>query len=198
MAKKFYAVRKGIQPGVYETWEDCSKQVNGFSGAVYKSFAARDEAEAFVKGGAAQPKPQEDGAVAYVDGSYDVNAQAYSYGMVFFYEGQELHFSKAYTDPALAQMRNVAGEIMGAQAAMEYCLEHGISSVTICHDYEGIARWCTGEWKAKQPGTAAYAAFYQKAAERVAIRFQKVKGHSGDTYNDLADRLAKQALGILE
>ena len=28
------------------------------------------------------------------------------------------------------------------------------------------------------------------------IRFVKVKGHSGDTYNDMADRLAKEALGM--
>ena len=36
----------------------------------------------------------------------------------------------------------------------------------------------------------------RQAAERVQFRFVKVKGHSGDTYNDLADRLAKDALGI--
>ena len=30
----------------------------------------------------------------------------------------------------------------------------------------------------------------------VDIKFVKVKGHSGDKYNDLADKLAKEALGI--
>ena len=28
------------------------------------------------------------------------------------------------------------------------------------------------------------------------VTFVKVKGHSGDKYNDLADKLAKEALGI--
>ena len=28
------------------------------------------------------------------------------------------------------------------------------------------------------------------------IRFKKIKGHSGHKYNDLADKLAKEALGI--
>lgn len=36
----------------------------------------------------------------------------------------------------------------------------------------------------------------QKASSKVCIKFVKVKGHSGDKYNDLADRLAKNALGI--
>lgn len=45
--KKFYAVRKGLQPGIYLTWADCEKQVKGFSGAEFKSFSSREEAEEF-------------------------------------------------------------------------------------------------------------------------------------------------------
>lgn len=218
MANKFYAVKTGRIPGVYGTWAECRQQTDGFSGAVFKSFATRQEAEAFIvrdgddteAGGACQSRQesggrQEDGgrdaadetqAAAYVDGSYDAATGAFSYGMVFFHNGQELHFSEKYTDSGLAQMHNVAGEIKGAEAAMRYCLDNDIASVTIYHDYEGIARWCSGEWQAKKEGTIAYAAYYKKASARVRIRFVKVKGHSGDTYNELADRLAKAALGI--
>lgn len=35
---KFYAVRNGRTPGVYRTWEDAKKQVEGFSNAEYKAF----------------------------------------------------------------------------------------------------------------------------------------------------------------
>lgn len=35
---KYYAVKYGRAPGVYRTWEDAKKQVDGFSGAEYKSF----------------------------------------------------------------------------------------------------------------------------------------------------------------
>ena len=38
--------------------------------------------------------------------------------------------------------------------------------------------------------------FCAAAAKHIRFRFVKVKGHSGDKYNDLADRLAKDALGI--
>ena len=40
----YYAVKKGIEPGVYTTWEECNKQIDGFSGSEYKKFKTEDEA----------------------------------------------------------------------------------------------------------------------------------------------------------
>ncbi len=197
MAKKFYAVKIGKVPGVYETWAECQNQIRGVSGAVYKGFATKKEADDFISGKSLQRKTQEKTqAIAYVDGSYDAMTNAFSYGMVLFYEGKELHFSKKYIDLDLAEMNNVAGEIKGAEAAMQYCIDNNISSVTIYHDYEGIAKWCNGEWKAKKSGTIAYVNYYKQVSTKVHIFFEKVKGHSGNKYNELADKLAKQALGI--
>ncbi|KAL7569022.1 hypothetical protein ACA910_021305 [Epithemia clementina (nom. ined.)] len=45
---KFYAVAVGRQTGVFETWDQCQAQVNGFSGAKFKSFQTREEAQSFV------------------------------------------------------------------------------------------------------------------------------------------------------
>lgn len=45
---KFYAVKKGRQPGVYRTWEEAQKQVNGFSGAEFKSFAKITDATEYL------------------------------------------------------------------------------------------------------------------------------------------------------
>ena len=39
--------------------------------------------------------------------------------------------------------------------------------------------------------------FYKDASKLVDVDFIKVKGHSGDKYNDLADELAKKALGLI-
>eukprot|EP00850_Spirogloea_muscicola_P017933 SM000159S01764 [mRNA] locus=s159:81401:84108:+ [translate_table: standard] len=66
--RKFYAVRAGRQPGIYDSWEACERQVRGFAGTQFKSFASRADAEAFVDDGggdngnavaAAQPSPSE-------------------------------------------------------------------------------------------------------------------------------------------
>ncbi len=48
MAGKFYAVRVGRAPGIYLSWDECKKNVDGFSGPVYKSFKTRAEAEEFM------------------------------------------------------------------------------------------------------------------------------------------------------
>ncbi len=194
MAKKFYAVKAGRVPGVYGTWRECQAQINGFSGAVFKSFTTEEEAAWFV-GVSAPGKGREDTqAIAYVDGSYDDQCGAFSCGVVLFCGGEEIHLTQKFTDTELLDMRNVAGEIKGTELAMQYCLDHQIESITIYHDYEGIARWCTGDWAAKRKGTAAYVDFYRRVCHSLRVQFVKVKGHSGDTYNDLADRLAKAAL----
>ncbi|KAH7320945.1 putative ribonuclease H [Stachybotrys elegans] len=47
---KFYAVRCGWQPGVYDSYDKCSTQTTGFKGAIFKSFTSRKDAEDFVAG----------------------------------------------------------------------------------------------------------------------------------------------------
>lgn len=220
MASKYYAVKKGRKPGVYRTWADCKKQVDGFSGAIYKSFLTKEEAETFVgtknnfatkiekmntslKSDStivdieeALEKAMDKIVVAYVDGSYHNGTKEFSYGAVIAYAGEEFHFSEKVEDPSLVSMRNVAGEIKGSECAMRFAMEHNCEKVYIYHDYEGIAKWCLGEWKTNKEGTRAYKEFYDSIKDKIEIHFVKVKGHSNDRYNDLADKLAKQALGI--
>lgn len=196
---KFYAVRNGRQIGVFNTWEECRAQVDGYSGAEYKSFGNYNDAAAYIGGQISlfdDTKPAENTAVAYVDGSYNIETGQFSFGVVMFADGAEHTFSQCFSDPKLAPMRNVAGEIMGAKKAMQYCLDNGVESLEIYYDYEGIEKWCTGEWKTNKEGTIAYKRFYDEASKSVSVSFNKVKGHSGDKYNDMADRLAKDALGI--
>jgi ribonuclease HI len=44
----FYAVRRGHRIGVFDTWSECERQVNGFSGALHKKFATREAASAWI------------------------------------------------------------------------------------------------------------------------------------------------------
>ena len=52
--KKIYAVRKGHKTGLFYTWDECKKAVYGYSGAEYKGFLTKEEAEAFLNIGAAK------------------------------------------------------------------------------------------------------------------------------------------------
>lgn len=49
MAQKYYAVRRGRHPGIYRSWGECQKEVSGFSGAQYKSFLSKNEANEWLK-----------------------------------------------------------------------------------------------------------------------------------------------------
>ncbi len=213
MAQKFYAVKQGRKTGLFTTWDDCKAQVQGYSGAIYKSFPTLQEAQQYLWGdgssnaaesnkpagsaGVVEPSPAADEMVAYVDGSFHLQKRMFAYGAVVFYNGKEYRFAGSDADAELSEMRNVAGEIRGAEKAMAFALEQGARVLHIYHDYEGIARWCTGEWQAKKTGTQQYRAFYQKVRQQgLDVKFHKVKGHSSDKYNDLADQLAKEALGI--
>lgn len=203
MAKKFYAVKSGRTPGVYDTWDECKRQVDGFSGAVFKSFPTRPAAEDYVAGADVEASEQAGkmidfdlpvgSAVAYVDGSYNAATGEYGCGVVFLADGEEVYLSRKGTDAELAAMRNVAGEILGAELAMKRAVELGFRRLSIYHDYQGIASWCLGEWKTNKEGTRAYKEYFDSIRDVLDIRFVKVKGHSGDQYNDMADQLAKQA-----
>ena len=195
--KKFYAVKTGRKPGIYLSWDACKAQITGYSGAVYKGFETEDEARLFLSDSRIEKELSEDALVAYVDGSYNVATKEFSYGMVLL-EAEKVIAKECEksNDASLAAMRNVAGEIKGAEAAMRYAKEHDRKELVIYHDYEGIAKWCLGEWKANKEGTKAYKAFYDAVSRQIQITFVKVKGHSGDTYNEMADQLAKQALGL--
>lgn len=136
---------------------------------------------------------------AYVDGSFDSVSFRYSCGVVILEAGEDgdriiAEFNEAFDDPEAAKHRNVAGEVMGSTRAIEYCLAHDIDSIEIYHDYEGIGAWADRRWKANNPLTQGYRDFVAEARKSMDISFIKVRGHSGDKYNDMADELAGKAL----
>lgn len=48
--RKFYVVWEGRAPGVYDSWEECEAQINGYPGARYKSYSSQTDAVAAFRG----------------------------------------------------------------------------------------------------------------------------------------------------
>ena len=48
---KFYAVKKGLRPGIYHTWPECQEQTKGVSGAAFKSFSTQQAANEYLESG---------------------------------------------------------------------------------------------------------------------------------------------------
>ena len=105
--KKFYAVRQGRKTGMFLTWDECKKQVMGYSGAIYKSFVTEAEAKEYLgisccdkcgqgagenesgvektvtTGRVQMEKTNSDAVEIYVDGSYHVGTKEFSTEWLF-------------------------------------------------------------------------------------------------------------------
>ena len=44
-----YAVARGRVKGVFLTWTECQQSIKGYSGAKYKKFESREDAERFIE-----------------------------------------------------------------------------------------------------------------------------------------------------
>lgn len=192
--KKYYAVKVGKNPGIYESWEEAKENVVGFIGAVHKSFSNYDDAVDFMN--ETEKKGTSINPFVYVDGSFDSSTNAYSFGAVLVNNGVETRFKKAFPADEYSAHRNVAGEIKGAGFVINYCINQGISEIDLYYDYIGIEKWFTGEWKARKPISMVYQEFANTVKDKIKVNFIKVKSHSNVYYNDLVDLLAKEALGI--
>ena len=124
---------------------------------------------------------------AYVDGSY-VDGKT-GYGAIIVDGGDEVGRFSGIVEEADGT-RQVAGELQATMAVLTWCLDHQVSEIGIYYDYEGIEKWASGVWRAKQALTQAYVNFLRQCP--VKIRWSKVESHSGDYWNDIADQLAKQ------
>lgn len=202
MAKKknnFYAVKQGKNPGIYKTWDECKAQVEGFSGALYKGFSTRKEAEIYLSGNVEpvieSDKSKEADITIYVDGSFDVATNVYGYGCVVIKkDGSIEQYYGAGNNPECVLLRNVAGEMLAAMSAVRYAIRSGYKSVNICYDYSGIEMWAIGAWKANNDLTLKYSTSMKEWQDEIAISFQKVAAHTGEKYNEMVDKLAKYAV----
>ena len=210
---KYYSVYRGKSgiPKIFTNWEECKKEVIGCKGAIYKSFKTKVEAEEFLQlnsqGKRIENKNDDvnnkefsldNGLVIYVDGSFSLEKGNYSYGLIAIDNGKEIYEDYSVGDDSdSVSLRNVAGEVLGSLKAVEYAIEHNYKEVNIVYDYQGIECWALGTWKRNKVLTQEYHKKMQENMKKIKINFVKVKGHSGDKYNDIADKLAKKALGII-
>ncbi|ODV97330.1 hypothetical protein PACTADRAFT_21332, partial [Pachysolen tannophilus NRRL Y-2460] len=106
----FYAVKIGAKPGVYESWDECSKYVKGYPNAVYKKFKTLSEARNFMD-------IRESEHEIYIDGAARNNGSKKAlagYG-VFFGDGDERNVGLPVKGPFQTNQR---AELLAAQHAI--------------------------------------------------------------------------------
>ena len=196
---KFYAVKTGRVPGVYNTWDECKAQVDHFSGAVYKSFATEAEARAFVAESLKNISANDDQISIWVDGSYNSDTNEYGYGV--YMVGSGIEKVLCGKNECTSEGRNVEGEVCAAKLALKEIVDlfpvSNLPSCTVYHDYEGVGKWADKEWKANKSYTRDYADLVKDLRNKgLKVTFAHVYGHKGIRGNEYVDKLAKIGCNI--
>ncbi len=89
--RKFYVVWAGHSPGVYDSWEECKLQTEGFPGARYKSFPTQEDAVKAFRG-----RPEEHMGLARALAAH--RAQIVNYDAI-----PEIHLNAIAVDGACAR-----------------------------------------------------------------------------------------------
>ena len=221
--KKYYAVRNGREPGIYRTWAECKAQVDGYANAQYKGFTSLEEAEAYLgnaktnEPAAASKKKAgvghgideataldmletSDGlkhVVIYTDGACLGNPGRGGYGIVLLHGKERKEFSKGFRLTTNNRMEMLAC-IVGLQGLKSPCAvtlysdsQYVINSMT-----KGWAlRWRKNKWKrngADVPNSDLWAKMLD-LCEKHQVKFNWVRGHTGNKENERCDQLARQA-----
>lgn len=159
MAKKskYYVVWVGVEPGIYDNWEDCADQVTTFPGAKYKSFPSYESAvQAYREGGGVVDEkksllhlvqrpavalnyeafPEIDANGIAVDASCPGNPGPMEYQGVSLSSGQRLfHYG-----PLPGGTNNI-GEFLAIVHALALCAQNGQPHRTIYSDSRTAQSW---------------------------------------------------------
>lgn len=166
-ATKYYAVRRGRNPGVYTDVNEYRAQVDGFEGYLARVFKNEQEAKDYVSGkitdteireaksrdlrGIACPLSKEhqndwdlkwraaQTVAAYVDGSHNDETNKCGYGVVITTgDGREILLYGLSKEASKTGLRSHAAEISGCMAAMEWAKQKRVKKLILICDSSSV------------------------------------------------------------
>jgi ribonuclease HI len=118
----------------------------------------------------------------YTDGSCNPNPGDGGWGVIAIFENNDVYLS--------GREKNTTNNVMELTAVIEALKEFGKhKKIKIISDSTYVINCAKGEFKRKK--NVDLWKIYDEVSKDVEVVFEKVKAHSGDTYNELVDKLAK-------
>ncbi|AEV94746.1 ribonuclease H family protein [Pediococcus claussenii] len=220
MANKFYAVRKGKKTGIFSTWDETQKQVAGFSGAEFKSFKTKSEAQSWLEGTVFKNDARKSESsnlmqtVLYTDGgsrntgnikgghvrSEDFAAWAY------LLEGHGKKFSESDGEQGATNNRmEIMALIKGLEAIQTHFSEDEPVLVVSDSKYvldainqNWLRGWARNAWKKSDGNTVANKELWQKVWKQLQnfkhLEFKWTKGHASNEGNVFVDELLNKTM----
>lgn len=139
---------------------------------------------------------QQENYEIYTDGSYSSSTKIGSWAFIVLKNGIKIHEEVGKVKENLLSSRNVSGECSAVLKALQYCNANKINNIKIYHDYKGIQLWIEASdtekaWEPKTDIAKIYNTWFNKLTKNIKYQFTKVKGHSGNKWNEEVDKLAK-------
>jgi len=205
---KWYAVVSGKIPGIYNSWSETQKMVIGYSGAIFKSFETKKEAEEFFVSSSSSSSSKKNAkkedflplafkTTIYTDGSF--KKDKCGFGIVIFLDTGvkitalgKVPISK--TNPSLNRASNNVAELYAIYVALSLIKsdvliytdsQYAISCLTsYIHD------WIKNGWEGVL-NKELIQEIFSKMKDRT-VSFSYIEAHVGHTFNEEADALANE------
>jgi ribonuclease HI len=145
----FYVVWKGNVPGIYTSWDECHKQINGFKGAMFKGFQDMPSAEnAFrqkpekvifnkpkkIEISTTSSYPIQESIV--VDAAWNSVNKDMEYQGILYKTGKRI-----FHNGPMPNGTNNIGEFLAIVHALGYCKKHALNEIPIYSDSRNAIGW---------------------------------------------------------
>jgi len=197
---KFYAVKKGKNIGIFNTWSECKENVNKFPGAEYKSFTNEKLALQYLNDTEKEIKETNKKIIQlWTDGSATLNKKA-GYGYVIIDENEKIldeDYGKVEA-PYTAPHSELEACYRGVESLKNMFDDFENISITIYSDsmflVKSLTIWGNNrtkeEWKQKDYYDTLYPLY--KWVTKNNIKVEHVAAHTGIKWNEYVDKLAEK------
>jgi ribonuclease HI len=129
----------------------------------------------------------------WADGACSGNPGPGGWGYVVQYQGGE---TDRYRGSSLTETTNNKMELMAIMEALIDLGQRGFSRIIMHTDSELAIGWLTGQFKRKNEQIIEYCEMIEEVIDTydLDVTYKKSKGHSGEEYNEIADKLARSAI----
>lgn len=213
--KKFYAIKKGRKIGVFDSWEITKKYIEGFSGAIYKGFSNKKDADKWLKNDInSEPNSNNSCIKLYTDGgsrntgnkigehvrSTDKAAWAY---LILIGDSQYSASDGEYG--STNNRMELLGLLNGLNKLLDLKLNKQTIEIILDSKYifnalnnHWITKWANNNWCKSDGEKVANCSCWQQILSKLVlfsnIKLSWTKGHADNWGNNFVDKLLNDTM----